>query len=55
MYAKGIFAEKKSYGFKMFYKLETSPHENPNPKIQDDFLKFEYNSNDYRAGIWSQI
>ena len=36
---KGIFAEQKSYGFKNFYKLETSPLENQNPDIQDDFLK----------------
>ena len=41
MYAKGIVSEQKSYGFKNLYKLETSPHENQNPNIQDDFLKFE--------------
>ena len=45
MYTKGICAEQKSYGFKMFCKLETSPHENQDPNIQDDFLKFEYKSN----------
>ena len=31
MYAKGIVAEKKSYGFKHLKKLETLPHENQNP------------------------
>ena len=40
-----ILAEQKSYGFKNFYKLETSPHENQNANIQDDFLKIEYKSN----------
>ena len=45
IYAKGIIAEQKFYGFKNFYKLETSPHENQNPNIQDDFLKIEYKSN----------
>ena len=45
MHTKGIVAEQKSYGFKNFYKLKTSPHENQNPHIQHDFLKFEYKSN----------
>ena len=46
---KGIVAQQKSYGFKNFHKLETSPHENQIPNIQDDFLKFEYKSNDYKG------
>ena len=41
MQTKGIFAEQKSYGFKNYHKLETSPDENQNPHIQDDFLKIE--------------
>ena len=45
MYTIGIIAEQKSYGFTNSYKLETSPRENQNPNIQDDFLKFEYKSN----------
>ena len=45
LYTKGIVAQQKAYGFKKFHKLETSPHENQNPHIQDDFLKFEYKSN----------
>ena len=49
MQTKGIFAEQKSYGFKIFLKLETSPHENQIPHIQDDFLKIEYKSNDYKG------
>ena len=49
MQTKGIFAEQKSYGFKNFHKLETSPHENQIPNIQDDFLKIEYKSNDYKG------
>ena len=48
-------ASQFCYGFKNFHKLETSPPENLIPQIQDDFLKFEYNSNYYIAGIWSQI
>ena len=40
-----MVAQQKSYGVKYFHKLETSPHENQNPNIQDDFLKFELKSN----------
>ena len=54
MNTKGIVAQQKSYGFKNFHKLETSPHENQNPHIQDDFLKFEYKSN-YKAQIGAKF
>ena len=54
MYTIRNIAEQKSYGSKNFYKLETAPHENQNPIIQDDFLKIEYKSN-YKAQIGAKF
>ena len=44
-YVKYIFAHQFCYGFNIGHKLETSPHENQNTPIIDDFLYFTYNSN----------
>ena len=45
MYTKAIVAEQKSYWFKNFYKLETSPPENQNPNIQDEVITWGKVSN----------
>ena len=44
-YAKYICTNRFCYGFNIGQKLETSPHENQNTPVIDDFLNFRYNSN----------
>ena len=54
MYAKGILAKQKSYGFWNLEKLGTRVHKNQNPNIQVIFCFLRINLSPWIRGIWNK-